>query len=53
MDINTLLEITKTRIIAEGNNPTSTSFLYEIYKSLEELKVLREEKMRSEQKGVK
>lgn len=44
MDLNTLLEITKTRIIAEGNNPTATSFLYEIYKSLEELKALKEEK---------
>lgn len=49
MDLNTLMEITKTRIIAEGNNPTSTSFLYEIYRSLEELKVLREEKERNKE----
>lgn len=46
MDVNTLLEITKTRIIAEANNPTATSFLYEVYRSLEELKMLKEEKER-------
>lgn len=46
MDLNTLIEITKTRILAEGNNPTSTSFLYEIYKSLEELKRLKETETR-------
>lgn len=38
MSTETLMDILLTRIKSNDNNPTSGSFLYDLYKALEELK---------------
>ena len=42
MEISTLMEIVQTRIKASENNPTAKSFLFELYKVLEEYKQMKE-----------
>ena len=42
MNVDALLQIVQTRINSNDGNPTSKSFLYEIYAALEELKNLKE-----------
>lgn len=41
MDTRTLIDMVNTRIEANGDNPTSKSFFYEIIKALEELEQYR------------
>ena len=44
MSTDTLMEIIQTRIKANDKNPTSGSFLYDIYIALSQLKKYEEEK---------
>lgn len=43
MNVEMLMKIVETRINSNDGNPTSKSFLYEVYAALEELKKLKED----------